>query len=403
MVTENPPSVDWYFVSKPKLWTRDFVLAWGVSLFLSIIFYVLMTSMAGYAVTRFGVGQSVAGLASSAFVIGSVAGRVFAGKYMDFIGRKRLLLIVLAGFTVCAALYFVAAPAWVLIVLRLVHGVGYGFGHTALMTVAQSLLPDQRRGEGTGYFAMSTSLATAIGPLLAVLLVSGFGYAWLFTAILACSAAGLLIMVFVRVPERTPTAAEAAEKWRISPSSIVEPRALPVAAVIFVAGVSFSAVLAFVDGYTKAIGLGNASGLFFLVYAAATLLSRLFVGRIQDRHSDAVVVYPVLVLFALGLSCLAAAHSGVLVLASGVLMGIGFGSAMSALQTVAVKLVAQARIGVAVSTFFLLLDIGTGGGPVLLGALQPVLGDRGIYYAAAVLVAVAIGLYAWASARRSPR
>lgn len=388
-------------MSRPRLWTRDFVLAWGVSLFLSLIFYLLMTSMAGYAVSRFGVGQAAAGLASSGFVVGAVAGRILVGKYLDFIGRKRLMLIVLAAFVVCSALYFVASPAWVLIALRIVHGVGYGFGHTAMMTAAQSLLPDERRGEGTGYFAMSASLATAVGPLVVVFLIDSFGYGWLFAASVACSALGLLLMLFVRLPERAPTDSEKAEKWRLSIAGLVESRALPIAWVIFLGGMAYSTVLSFLNGFADGEHLGNAAGVYFLVYAATTLLSRFFAGRLQDRFGDRFVVFPALVLYTVGMGVLAAAANTWMVVLAAVVIGLGFGSSMPALQTAAVKLVEPARVGVAVSTFFLMLDVGTGIGPVALGALAPTIGARGIYWCAAILVAVSIGVYAWVARRRS--
>ncbi|TDE93903.1 hypothetical protein EXU48_10535 [Occultella glacieicola] len=52
-------------------WTRNFILAIVTSSFMGMIFYLLMTTMAFYAVERFQATESLAGLASSAFIIGS--------------------------------------------------------------------------------------------------------------------------------------------------------------------------------------------------------------------------------------------------------------------------------------------------------------------------------------------
>lgn len=58
---------------REKLWTKRFSLALGVSFFISMVFYLLMTTMALYAVHEFSAGQVASGLASSVFVIGAVA------------------------------------------------------------------------------------------------------------------------------------------------------------------------------------------------------------------------------------------------------------------------------------------------------------------------------------------
>ena len=69
-----------------RLWTRNFVLAIVTNLFISMVFYLLMTSMALYAVERFQASDSAAGFASSAFIVGSLVARLFAGFGMHPVG-----------------------------------------------------------------------------------------------------------------------------------------------------------------------------------------------------------------------------------------------------------------------------------------------------------------------------
>lgn len=49
----------------------------------------------------------------------------------------------------------------------------FAVASTAAMALAQSLIPASRRAEGTGYFTLSLTIATAIGPFVALLLVRG--------------------------------------------------------------------------------------------------------------------------------------------------------------------------------------------------------------------------------------
>lgn len=75
-----------------RLWTGNFVLAIGANFFISMVFYLLMTTMAQYAVEQFRASDAAGGFASSAFILGALLARVIVGKYLDFIGRKRLLI-----------------------------------------------------------------------------------------------------------------------------------------------------------------------------------------------------------------------------------------------------------------------------------------------------------------------
>ena len=47
-------------MARAQLWTKDFVVGVGLNLAMSMVFYLLMTSMAGYAVARFSAGEAAA-------------------------------------------------------------------------------------------------------------------------------------------------------------------------------------------------------------------------------------------------------------------------------------------------------------------------------------------------------
>src|SRR5690625_4922182 len=81
-----------------RLFTRDYLLGFVVLLGAYIVFIALMTFMALYAADRFGANDTAAGFAASSFVIGAGLVRLVIGKYLDFIGRKRTLVLALAIF-----------------------------------------------------------------------------------------------------------------------------------------------------------------------------------------------------------------------------------------------------------------------------------------------------------------
>ncbi|MFS8479198.1 MAG: MFS transporter [Micromonosporaceae bacterium] len=383
-----------------RLWTRDFVLGIVVNFLVAIVFYLLMTTMALYAAERFGAHDSVAGLASSMFIVGATAARLFAGALVDLGGRRRVLLASLGVFTAASVAYIPAGSLGLLLSIRFVHGVAFGVASTATAAIAQGLIPPARRGEGTGYFGVSATLGTALGPLLALLLVNGPGYPALFTAAAVAGGLAVLVALPMRVPESRPEGTRRDALRRIRPSDLLDPAVLPIATFILVMGAAYSAVLTFLNSYAQQLDLAAGASSFFLVYAAVVFVARLIVGRIQDRRGDNIVIYPAIVAFAGGMLLLSRATGNTAVVVAGGLIGLGFGTLMSSVQAAAVAQVPPYRIGIAVSTFFFMLDIGTGLGPVFLGWLAQQSGYPAMYLVVAAVVTGSAGLYHLLHGRR---
>jgi predicted MFS family arabinose efflux permease len=250
---------------------------------------------------------------------------------------------------------------------------------------------------------LSTTLAAALGPLVGLTLSTAAGYPVLFWTCTGVAAAGALLGVVTRVPELTLSAEQRRGLRSFAPSQFVEARALPVAALMLFVGTGYAAILSFINPFAVQEDLVGPAGAYFLAYAATILVSRPFAGRLQDRRGDNAVLYPALVLFAVALLLLAAADSAAVMLASGTVLGVGYGAVLSAAQAAAVRSAPLTRVGLATSTFFLSMDVGVALGPVLLGALVPALGYRGMYVAAAGVVVLGLVYYAAVPARRGGR
>lgn len=386
-----------------RLWTPHFVLAMGVNLFVMMVFYLLMTTLALYAVERFAASDSIAGLTSGIYVVGAVVSRMFAGKYLDLIGRRRMLLSALLVFSIAAALYAPVDSLVLLLIVRFIHGAAFGVASTTITASVQSLIPRHRRGEGTGYFGMAVTVATALGPFAAVAIIDGAGYPVLFIVSAACSITALLIALLLKLPERYPTEDEIARKWKIRVSDLFDPSTLPIATILFVSGVLYSGIVAFLSSYVQRPELGGGASGFFAVYAVAVLVSRFFVGRIQDRRGDNAVIYPALIAFGIGLGVLAIAPNGFVVAIAGAFAGFGFGSLMTCGQAIAVNLAPDHRVGIAISTFYLMIDGGLGLGPIPIGMLVSAFGYQGMYAIAGLAMIGVIVLYHVLHGRRANR
>ncbi|MGC5627563.1 MFS transporter [Georgenia sp. Z1344] len=377
-----------------RLWTADLVLAWIVNFLLAFVFYFLVTTMAMYAVDRFAAGETASGLASSIFVIGSTVARLFAGWLGDLLGKRRVLTWSLIAFVVASLAYLLVDSLGLLLAVRAIHGVAFALASTAAMAIAQSVIPAVRRAEGTGYFSLSMTLATAVGPFLGLMLWNGPGATAMFVVASAAAVLAMVVSLFLRTQDEPIPDDERARMRRLDPAQMLHPAVLPIASFMLVMAIAYSGVLTYLNSYAEAANLVAGAGAFFLVYAVVMFLTRFFfMGTLQDRRGDNVVVGIAVVAFAAGLAVLGLATADWMVVVAGALMGLGYGTLMSALQAIAVSKVPMRRVGLAISTHFFMVDLGVGVGPVILAQLLRVTGYAGMYLVLAGVVVVSLGLY----------
>ena len=378
-----------------RLFTRDFVLAIVINLFLGMVFFMLVTGLAVYAVEEFAAGQTAAGFAASSFVVGALFARFFAGKYVNFLGRRRTVIVCLIAYVLAGLAYLWVQNYEMLIVLRVVHGMSFGFGQTALNAAVFDLIPRERRGEGAGYYMVANALPPAVGPLMTIQLTQNYGFWAMFIAATVLPAIALIAALVIRLPENKPRGLGLRERFLLRPGDIIEPSAFSTASVAMLLGIGFASVMTFLNGFAQTEDMVDAASAFFVVYAAAVLTSRLFSGRMQDRLGDNAVVYPALVLYIISLALLAWTPNEIVLLVAGVLAGLGFGSLLPVLQAIIASALPPHRVSIGISTFFILLDLGFGVAPFLLGPLVQFASYRVMFGVCAGFVLITTVLY-WA-------
>lgn len=379
------------YMQKERLWTKDFVFITIVNFFLMLSMYLLLVTMATYATERYEASISTAGLVASIFILGALIGRLYAGKQMEKIGSRKMLLMGIIFIIIVTSFYFIAMSIQGLIIIRFLHGIGLGLATTATGTIVGQVIPSKRRGEGISYFSLSVVLSTAIGPLIGIVLIDYIGYLSIFVFSLVMGIVSLLIALPVKAPKIENMTSSENKGFRFS--NFFEVSALPISIVMFVAAFAYSGILSFITTYTKEIGLVQAGGFYFFVYAIAMLISRPFTGKLLDIKGGNSVAYPGLVLFAIGMLALSQAHSSTVLLLAAAIIGLGYGNLQSCTQALAIKVTPSHRIGLANSTYFIFLDLGLGLGPFILGYLVPVFGYRGLYLSLVPLILIAIPIY----------
>lgn len=378
--------------TKPRLWTKDFIILSLVNFFLTLIFFLLNATIALYAVNEFNASTGQAGLVAGIFIIGALIGRLFTSPIMNKIGQKRILIIGLIFFTLTTLLYFIDYGISFLIMSRFLNGITVGIATTVIGTIVALTLPKTRRGEGIGYFAVSTALATGLGPFIGLYMTQHTSFNMIFSFGLVLGIISLITGFFVNIPvSKTPKVEQSDAGFKLS--SFIEPKALPIAIIILTMTFSFSSVLSYINLYAIELDLVDTASFFFIVYTAAVLVSRPFTGKLMDRKGANFIMYPAFILFGAGLLLLSSASKSVTFLLAGALIGLGFGNISSVGQTIAVNLATPHRMGLATATFFIFFDIGNGFGPSLLGLVIPTTGYNAMYAILGIIVFTMSVLY----------
>lgn len=371
-----------------KLWTKNFIFLSAMNFQLVLVFYLLVIVSVGYALAELNATTAQAGLISGVFVVGTLVGRLLIGKFLPNLGAKASLVAGALGFFLFSGLYFIPVDVPYLIAIRFAHGFMMGVAGTVIGTVIAQTIPATRRAEGIGYFSTSSTLATAVGPFLAIWLMSQYDYKviFTFTSIVAFTC---LLFSFGVDTSKVKLTAKAGTQQSTQPTSrlaqFVEPKAFPIAVIILIAGACYSGVLSFLNLYAKEIDLLQAASFFFLMYAAAILISRPFTGPLMDRKGENIIMYPAIVLMAIGIGLLSQAHNSWMLLTSAALLGFGYGNIQSICQTIAVKSTTIERMGLATSTFFIALDAALGFGPYFIGQFLDQIGYQHLYLYSAVI------------------
>ncbi|RBW70079.1 MFS transporter [Bacillus taeanensis] len=379
-------------MSKEALWTKEFLLITFCNLFLFIAFYYLVVTLPIYALQELNGSEAEAGLLITSFLIAAIIIRPLAGKWTITFGNRLVLFIGLFLFLVCSSLYFLPETVLGMMLVRLLHGIGFGIATTAAGGIAANVIPPSRKGEGMGYYALAFNLAVVLGPFLGLTALHKGNKVLLFGIVILCSLIALVIGLLLSNTKGSASLSTSNDKERRK-FDIVEKSAVRIAVVASFFAILYSSILSFVPVYAEDIGLLQVSSYFFVVYAAVMLLSRPLTGRWLDRYGENAIVYPSIFLFAIGMFLLSSSNSVVIFLLAAALIGLGWGTLFPTFQTIAVQKVTPERSGLAISTFLSIFDLGIGIGTFLVGIVMTQMSLQSLYFYSSFIVLFGIGLY----------
>lgn len=371
----------------PPLWTRAFIEIFLSNFFLFVSFQMLTPTLPAY-VQEAGGNDFTVGLSIGMFTITALLIRPFAGKALDSMDRRKILIFGLVVFILSVAGYYWFSTVALILLLRTVHGIGWGITTTAYGTLASDIIPAERRGEGMGYYGLSTNLAMAMAPFFGLWVMAKYGFGLLFFFSALMVAAALVISQFINCAQPAPSSRQPEGLLK----KLVEKKAMFPSLLVMLLGVTYGGIVTFITLFGRETHIENV-GWFFVSFSIMVMVVRPLGGKLFDRKGHLWVLIPGVLACLAGLILLSYTNSNVSLIIAAIFYGIGFGGAQPALMAWTIQRVPVYRRGAANGTFFSAFDLGIGVGSMLLGAVAELTGYAVMYRFSAIALLLFMAIY----------
>jgi multidrug resistance protein len=142
-----------------------------VTAFVDMVGLTMIVPLLPYYATAFGATASMVGLLISAFAVAQLLCAPLWGRFSDRYGRRPAILAGLAITAVAYVLFAFANSVALLLLTRVVQGMGGGTIGVVQAYVADASPPEERT-KGLGWLSAVTSLGAVVGPAFGSVLVS---------------------------------------------------------------------------------------------------------------------------------------------------------------------------------------------------------------------------------------
>ena len=357
-----------------KLWTKNFVFICIANFMSSFSFYLLMPTLPFYLIDNLHTNNTMVGIVLSCFTIAVLFVRPFSGFLADTFSRRPIYLIAYFLFSSIFVGYLLAGTLSLFILFRIFHGFAFGTLSTTGNTLVIDIMPASRRGEGLGYFGVTSNLAMATGPMAGLLLKDNVNFDWIFLSSIFSGIVGFFFAYIVKTPKKL-----CLKKQPISLDRFLSQKGIPAGIVLTLIAIPYAMTTSYIALSVDDYGLHINSGIFFSIMAIGMILSRVTSGKRVDKGYILQGITKGIALSLCGFigevflepTILWDQTVGaVLFYTIPIFIGYGFGTIFPALNSLFLNLAPNNRRATANSTYLTSWDIGMGVGVYLGGYLS---------------------------------
>ena len=382
---------------KAKLWTNQYVIIILLSLVMFASFYMITAGFPIF-VSTISDNPAIAGIMTTTLMVASLITRFFASVIIQKVNMKLLLIISLIYFLGTIGLTFVNTSIGFLIAIRALQGIGFSMLTILVFTMSSNIVPKSRLGEGIVFFAMSTSVGTTMGPLIAISYLANYSFRSMMMITLGLMAFSFVCSFFTK-NMKVEKEKESLDATNNEPfyKYMFDKRVLLPCILVSFNYIAIAGTVNFMGAFGKEINVGGRISQFFIAQGIAMVIVRAFSGKIFDKFGHRILIIPGAIAGAIGLGLLGFSTSMWMIWISGILFGIAFAIIHPIIQAWALTLVPPEKKATANSMLLIFIDAGLAIGSVGLGFLAKVVGYGMTFsYSAAFMIIILI-LYLFGS------
>jgi MFS family permease len=322
-----------------------------------------------------GAGGLLLGLTFSGFSLARSIALPVAGSLSDRYDRKFFLVIGLTVYALCSAAYIFALSPWILVGIRIVHGLASALILPIALAVVADFTPVEKAGRVVGAFNGPVFIGLGLGPLLGGAIYDLLGRTqWAMDAnfvIMGGVSLGALMLVLIGLPHLPGRYRE--QRPQAGMRRLLRDRTfMGVLGLRFTMSVGVGSILAFLpvlaDYYhisPTAMGICLAAMIF-----SVAILQGPF-GRLADRRSRPALALISSAFCSSALLLVAAAHNFFVLFFACLVWGVGGGLGMPALTALVIERGKALDVGMGKCMGLLNVSLaaGIGLGPVAMGKL----------------------------------
>ncbi len=385
---------------KVKLWTNQYLIIVILSLVMFSSFYMITAGFPIF-VSTISDNPAIAGIMTTTLMVASLITRFFASVIIQKVNMKLLLIISLLYFLGTIALTFVNDSIGFLIFIRALQGIGFSMLTILVFTISSNIVPKSRLGEGIVFFAMSTSVGTTMGPLIAISYLAHFSFQSMMMLTLGLMAFSFVCSFFTKNMKVTKVD-EGPDTSKNEPfyKYMYDKRVLLPCILVSLNYMAIAGTVNFIGAFGKEINVGASISQFFIAQGIAMVLVRLISGKIFDRLGHRILIIPAAIAGAVGLVVLGFSTSMWMIWVSGILFGIAFGVLHPIIQAWALTLVPPEKKATANSMLLIFIDFGLAVGSVGLGFIAQRVGYGMTFSYSAALMIIILIMYLFGSKKK---
>ncbi|MGM9752772.1 MAG: MFS transporter [Candidatus Cryptobacteroides sp.] len=366
-------------MTEEKLWNANFIKVCISNFLIKFSFTLIVPLLPLYLSETFGASKDTIGLVLAGYTVMAILVRPFSGYIVDSFPRKTVMLICNFVFFSLFAGYLFASSLTLFAIVRTLHGAPFGAVTVANSTMAIDVVPASRRGEAISYYGLSNNVATALGPVLAIVVLKACGgnFNSLFLLSLLISLCSLVLDSTIKADKKIlPPVNKVLSLDRFFLLKGFR-QAINICAFAF----SYGIISTYVAIYCKEeLGISGGTGAFFLLFAVGLMISRITGARTLKRNLVSRNAAIGILVSLAGYLLFAAVHKNFAFYAAAFIIGLGNGHMYPAFQTMFVNLAEHNQRGTANSSMLTSWDAGTGLGVLVGGMLSEFMGYHAAFY-----------------------